>query len=229
MVAGVDGCPGGWAVATARAGTSSLHGVRLDYHGSLGPVALELDSGHLAMVAVDIPIGLPSGRRACDLEARRLLGPRRSSVFPAPARPVLGAVDYDDARRRSLASTGRSLPIQAFHLLARIAEVDQLLDPPGRRNRIVEAHPELAFLRLNGAPVAHPKSTQAGRTVRRRLLEHRLGTPAVGCVLASRTVPVEDALDALVLLSTAHHLLRGSAEMLGGGQDDAGRPVRIAY
>lgn len=229
VVAGVDGCPGGWAAAMACVGAAAFDEVRLLFHRSLDPLAADLDSGQLAMVAIDIPIGLPNGRRQCDLEARRLLGSRRSSVFPAPARSVLGAVDYDDARRRSLAATGRSLPIQAFHLLARIDEVDQLLDSPGRRARIVEAHPELAFLRLNGAPVAHPKSGRAGRTVRRRLLEDRLGAPVVESVLAGRTVPVQDALDALALLSTAHHLLLGSAEMLGGGHDDAGRPMRIAY
>ena len=42
-------------------------------------------------VLVDIPIGLPdSGRRECDLAARKLLGPRRgTSVFTGARRPAL--------------------------------------------------------------------------------------------------------------------------------------------
>lgn len=228
-VAGVDGCPGGWAVATARIASDGFHDVRLRRLDSLRSIADDLDRGRLTWVAIDVPIGLPADRRVCDRQARRLLGPRRASVFPAPARAVLGAVDYDDARRRSVEATGRSLPVQAFHLLGRIADVDALLDDPRRRNRFVEAHPELAFLRLNGGPIPHPKRTTASRSLRRRLLEKRLGAATVGDVLDARTVPIEDALDALALLSTAAHLLHDSAEVLGGGHDDAGRPVRIAY
>jgi predicted RNase H-like nuclease len=45
-------------------------------------VLARLQTGSLAAVAVDIPIGLPAtGPRSCDVEARQRLGPRRSSVF----------------------------------------------------------------------------------------------------------------------------------------------------
>jgi predicted RNase H-like nuclease len=50
------------------------------------------------VTAIDIPIGLPGGRpRTVDGEARRLLGPRASSVFPAPARGTLDASSYEEA------------------------------------------------------------------------------------------------------------------------------------
>ena len=50
------------------------------------------------MVVIDIPIGLPeSGRRACDLEARAMLGPRRSSVFTGVRRPLLALDSYEAA------------------------------------------------------------------------------------------------------------------------------------
>jgi predicted RNase H-like nuclease len=46
----------------------------------------------LEFVVIDILIGLPDrGSRACDVEARALLGkPRSSSVFPAPIRRASG-------------------------------------------------------------------------------------------------------------------------------------------
>jgi predicted RNase H-like nuclease len=63
--------------------------------GDLDPVVGALASGGIVAAGIDIPIGLTaSGPRSCDLEARRLLGPRRSSVFPAPAREVLRAWSY---------------------------------------------------------------------------------------------------------------------------------------
>nr|WP_231640215.1 DUF429 domain-containing protein [Micromonospora sp. NRRL B-16802] len=46
----------------------------------------EMD-GHLAVIGIDIPIGLPdTGRRQADVLAYKLVGPRRSSVFMTPVR-----------------------------------------------------------------------------------------------------------------------------------------------
>ena len=43
-----------------------------------------LRDGACVVTAIDIPIGLTSARaRRCDIEARRLLGPRKSSAAPA--------------------------------------------------------------------------------------------------------------------------------------------------
>jgi len=68
----------------------------------------------LAVLAIDIPIGLLDGPRACDKAARKLLGqPRGSSVFPALSRPALGAQTYPEAscpesRLRDDATASRS-------------------------------------------------------------------------------------------------------------------------
>jgi predicted RNase H-like nuclease len=76
-----------------------------------------------------MPIGLPErGPRACDLEARRLLGPgRASSVFPAPIRPVLVATSYDDACQIRLQVEGKKLSRQAWVIVPKIREVDDML------------------------------------------------------------------------------------------------------
>jgi predicted RNase H-like nuclease len=122
-------------------------------------LALRVDT-----VAVDMPIGLlDAGPRACDVEARRRLGPRRSSVFPAPSRPMLAAATYRDA----LAIGGLSK--QAFNLIPKIREVDALLTPR-RQRTVVESHPELGFARLLGRPCAAPKRTPEGLAERRALV-----------------------------------------------------------
>ncbi len=110
LAIGVDGCPAGWFfVALEASGTMRCGVVRALQE-------LVLDVREPARLFVDIPIGLPDGPggRECDQLARRELGPRRSSVFPAPARAVLDAVDYEDAKRRSRTATGKGLSKQAW-------------------------------------------------------------------------------------------------------------------
>src|SRR5207248_11510271 len=77
-LAGVDGCRAGWVVAA-------------DSGAFVAASFAEILAERFDLVLIDIPIGLPDGPRACDLGARVLLGPRRSSVFPAPSRRLLRA------------------------------------------------------------------------------------------------------------------------------------------
>ena len=60
------------------------------------------------LLLVDIPIGLPEtgAERACDLMARRLLGPRKSSVFPVPVRQAVHAPTYQEACDLNATATG---------------------------------------------------------------------------------------------------------------------------
>jgi predicted RNase H-like nuclease len=212
-VCGVDGCRGGWAVATLRGDRVS---VRVEPR--IAPVIDATVRGEVAAVAIDMPIGLPDdGDRACDRWARALLGPRRSSVFPTPPRPCLGAADHDAASDAAAVCTGRRLSVQSFHLLPRIAELDAAMTP-AYQEQVVEAHPELAFARLAGAPMSHPKRTAAGRAERLEVLaEHGLTAPraAVGRAAA------DDVLDAVVLALVARAVAGGHAERLGDCTRDA--------
>jgi predicted RNase H-like nuclease len=185
----------------------------------LDDVFAEVRAGRLDAVAIDMPIGLPARageRRACDVAARRLLGPRRSSVFPASARCFLGAATF-------AAVTG--MPVQAFHLLPRIGEVDRLIDP-SLQDAVVESHPELAFMRLNrGAPLTTAKRTPEGIAERAALLG--LATlPA-----APRGARTDDVLDALALVHTARRIAAGTAERLGDptARDARGLRMEIAW
>lgn len=210
-VLGVDGCPGGWvgALVTGPAVTWLLL-----------PDAAAVLAVEAAAVGIDIPIGLPPvGPRACDVAARARLGARRSSVFPAPVRAVLGASSYADARVRSVAASGRSLSAQAWNLVPRIADVDAAeVD----HYRVVEVHPELVFATLAG-PLG-PKKTPDGAAARVAALREWLpgGWPP-----HPRPARLDDALDALACAWTAQRWLAGTAEVLGGEPDATGTPMRI--
>jgi predicted RNase H-like nuclease len=200
IVAGVDGCRGGWAVALADAdgGAFELRVV---------PTFADVLALEPTAVAVDMPIGLlDAGSRACDIEARRRLGARRSSVFPAPLRPMLDATTYEEA------SAIAGLSKQAFHLIPKIRELDALMSP-ARQRTIVEAHPELCFAALLGQPCQSPKRTAGGRAERQSVVTLGIDRPPSGAAW-------DDVLDAAALVHTARRLVRGTVERLGDGSCD---------
>jgi predicted RNase H-like nuclease len=229
VLLGVDGCRAGWlAVGGGGAGTAVT--AQLHRHA-----AGLLASPGWRWIAIDIPIGLPErGRRGCDAAARQRLGARRSSVFPAPLRAVLDAPSHAEACARSRRIDGRGLPLQSFHLLAKIRELDELLrGRPELPERVVETHPEVCFQHWNGGrPMRHPKRSAAGRQERLTLVE----TLFPGAYAEIRSgfrrgeVADDDILDALALLRTAGRLQRGEVELLGdpGARDACGLPMRIA-
>lgn len=162
-------------------------------------------------ICVDIPIGLtddPEGRQ-CDAIARQLLKKRASSVFSAPARSVLGCTDYDQAKAVSKATIGKALSRQAFAIVPKIREVDQVLRSNELlRDLVVEGHPEVCFYFLAGRPMTHGKKTQAGYEERRQLLT-RFWPNAARCIDDALTlhrrknVARDDIVDAIVLALTA--------------------------
>jgi predicted RNase H-like nuclease len=227
LVAGVDGCPGGWVVATLTARADPGASSTVEVVPTIDEVIERVHSGALTLVGLDLPVGLPdAGPRACDVEARRRLGPRHSSVFPAPVRPVLATTTYPDALAVHRAADGRGLSKQAWHLLPKLREVDAAMTP-ALQDRIVEAHPELAFARLAGAPLTTVKRRADGRAERLALL--RPHAPDAGAHLAPvpRGARADDVLDALALavLMRDHH--RGRATVLGDGARD-GRGLAMA-
>jgi predicted RNase H-like nuclease len=189
----------------------------------------DLGVGHLRAVAIDIPIGLPeSGPRTADVEARRRVGPRRNSVFPAPARSVLGAATHAEASARSQRASGKKISIQLFNILGKIAEVDALMTP-ALQERFVEMFPEWSLTVLAGAPMAQPKTKAAGRAERaavlgavfgHRELEPHLRRPPAGA-------RADDVLDAFAGAWTARRLAHGYAVRVGGTIDARGLRMEV--
>jgi len=228
-VAGVDGCRGGWVVVTARHddpdGPVSL---AAEVVPGLEPVVERARRGELAAVAVDMPMGLLDDRpRRSDREARALLGPRRASVFPTPVRAVLEAATYPAACERSRAACGRALSKQAWFLVDRIRQLDELVTRADQE-AVVEAHPECAFLRLAGGEPLPSKHTADGQRRRHQLLRRHLGRPFDRLWRAAPAPPI-DLLDAAVLTLTAAHVVAGTAIVLGRETDPRGKLAQVVY
>ena len=163
--------------------------------------ALEVD-----VIAVDIPIGTPATERAADREARKVVGPRASSVFTTPPRAALEAPTFAEAVARARAVTGKGISQQAYALRHRILEVEAFAE---RDKRIVEIHPEVSFAELAAAALHHSKHTAEGLAERRQLLA-RAGFD----VPKAPAVPEADLLDAAVAAWTARRYHRGDARPL---------------
>lgn len=209
LVAGVDGCKGGW-LCVAEAPDGNLRGLVSTMLRDL----LESLRG-LQVMAVDIPIGLPDhGARAADLEARALLGPRRNSVFPAPVRSVLRAQIYEEACERSFSACGQRLSVQQWGIVRKIREVDDLLSAEDSMRGVVkEVHPELCFFAWSGRPMAHPKKHRDGRAERRALIDRLWprGWDAVRADLKRDHFGDDDLADAFAALWTARRIVAGQA------------------
>jgi predicted RNase H-like nuclease len=234
-VAGVDGCRAGWVVATVPAEddigsdpAGRVPACDVEIVADLGTVVERLVSGRLAAAAIDIPIGLAGHTaRVCDAEARRLLGPRRSSVFPAPVRAVLGAGTYEEACETSRRASGRGISKQLFNILDKIRDVDRL-QSPRLQSQLFEMHPELSFTVLAGTPMRFSKRTPEGRAERVAALRDAFGdqprlthdTPPSG---ANR----DDVLDAMVGAWTARRYVARTHLRLGGELDGRGLRMEI--
>ena len=208
-VVGVDGCGEGWAT------------VRHSEDGALEVKVIESlrDLAPLPdAIAIDIPIGLTdSGPRECDVLARGMIGPRASSVFPAPVRPVLEFDDYELANVRSREVQEKGITQQTFAIVPKIRSVENaLLHDERLRARVFESHPEVSFAAWNGSPIEHPKRTGEGAALRKGLVESFFGRFAFEFAreFLPRTVADDDILDAFAATWTAWRIAAGIAKSL---------------
>jgi predicted RNase H-like nuclease len=236
-LAGVDGCRAGWVAALVRPQGGEVE-VRVVSRFADVLAAAQAP----AIVAVDIPIGLPErvghGGRAAENAVRPLLGARQSSVFSVPSRAALASEDYREACRIALATSDppRKVSKQLFMLAPKIREVDACLRAdPAALARVFEVHPELAFWRLNGArALAEPKKVKGrcyepGLALRRRLLLDA-GLPAAAVNGdPPRGAGPDDLLDALACAAIARRLHAGLARPFPDpyARDAFGLPMAI--
>ncbi|MBS0538045.1 MAG: DUF429 domain-containing protein [Proteobacteria bacterium] len=224
IVGGADGCRSGWVVCRRDTDGPSLDIVVVK-------TLAEACEG-LSLLAVDMPIGLvdvPRPPRACEVEARRLMPGKTSSVFPTPCRPALACTTHAEANALSK-TMGVGLTQQTFHLFPKMREVDDLLRGSRTLRSIVyEAHPELAFTRMNGGrPVLSKKRQPDGYAERRKLLaRHGFKTKVERLSGAAR----DDILDAIAVCRTATLIAAGQATRLGPARlrDSCGLPMNIWF
>jgi predicted RNase H-like nuclease len=235
-VAGVDGCPGGWLVAFMRAAASE---VRLRIVPRFMEVLAAAENA--AVIAIDIPIGLPAragpGGRAPERLVRPLLGERQSSVFSVPSRAALAATDYREACALALATSDppRKISKQLFMIAPKIREVDQSLRVnPQASERVFEVHPELAFWRLNtDRALDEPKKVEGrcherGLAVRRRLLVAAGFPESVVQADPPKGAGEDDLLDALACAAIAQRIAEGRARPFPDPPERDEHGLRIA-
>jgi predicted RNase H-like nuclease len=231
-VAGVDGCPAGWIAAFRD--LSGREAPRVRVAARFADVADAPENP--AVIAVDMPIGLPEvtdkGGRGPEQLLRTVLGARRSSVFAIPARAAVFAVApqpvgmallleghrqaLEIARRHSRTASG--FPFQTFNILPKIREIDELLRARAEIcSRVHESHPEAAFWAMNGRqPLTSAKKTKGrvnpiGMAERRNLLG-AAGVPFdVLDMPTPRGAAADDVMDALAMSVVAERILRGEA------------------
>lgn len=245
---GVDGCKAGW-VAAINAPDQAM---RVAVYPTFSELMRDVPAD--AMLAVDMPIGLPDciegGGRTPEKHVRPMLGQRQSSVFSIPARQVvemggqmIGKTEHDyplHQRASDLAKTlsdpPKGVSIQAFYLFPKILELDRLLRAePSVQQRLFESHPEVAFTVLNGGQsMQEPKKVKgrinpAGMQERMALLAS-LGIPEE--VLSQPTpkgAAADDVLDAFVCNLVAARIAGGQARCSPDPpeRDPHGLPVAI--
>lgn len=247
-VAGVDGCKAGWIAVIAEPRKPVFSCVTASFAEIIDRLA---DN---AVIAVDMPIGLPDftrhGGRGPEVLVRRLLGERQSSVFSIPSRAAVYATDekfstierwyaaHREASRiaRETSDPPRGVSIQAFGIFSKIRELDRLLIArPELRSRIVESHPEAALRQFNGGkPMELPKKIKgrvnpAGMDERRMLLGSCGHDLAFLASPAPRGAAEDDFLDAAAMMLVARRFAQGEAVSFPDppGADRFGNPVAI--
>jgi predicted RNase H-like nuclease len=202
-VVGVDACKHGWVAVVLVDGRFAGADLASTLEELIGrsPVA--------QVVAVDMPLGLVGdGWRDADAAAAAVLGPRRSSLFRVPPRPVWDEPDFAAANARCRELTGVGMSRQAWGLGVKLREANDCR----RRHTglLYEVHPEVSFRHLSGGPLPYAKTTWNGQALRRNLLrEHGIVVP--DDLGAAGLAAPDDVLDAAVASWSAHRIATGVA------------------
>ena len=198
MYLGIDGCKAGWIVAC------------IDQASQLNFYCINELSGlyHFETpesIWIDMPMHFArSGYRSSEIEARKLLGKRRSSVFFTPCAQAVYAHSFAEACAINQKHCGKKISIQVWNICNKIRAVNSFaLNNPGLK--ISESHPELCFYGLNNAtPCVHNKKTAEGRAERLQIIERVSKQFAKAIAQAAfKGSSKDDVVDAAVLAVAA--------------------------
>lgn len=231
LYVGVDSCPRGWFFVAINRVSEWQVGMAANITELWGLFA------HAGLILIDIPIGLPwEGPRACDIEARKLLGSARaSSVFPTPARESILADNYRAACRINERILGKRLSRQTWGIARKIGEIDAFLHHfREARKKIRETHPELCYFGLCGRTLKSKKRPD-GIAERLAVLEKHLPGARELFKFSVTTFPrsavnQDDVLDACVASVTARYSENGLSTVPADPDfDRQGLPMEIVY
>lgn len=166
-----------------------------------------------SVVGIDMPVGLVDAVRDTDPAARALLPGRASSVFGTAPRAVVdgwrdGSVTtHAEASALTVRVLGSGLSQQAWRLVPKMAEVDDLARRRRGRVDLREVHPELAFATVAGSPLPRKRSW-AGVEARRELLAG-LGVHLPSSFPGDAAAAPDDVLDAAICAWVADGIVLG--------------------
>jgi len=133
---------------------------------------------------------------------------------------MLACASYDEANELGKnqgpsEQYGGGLSKQAWNLVPKIREIDEWMTPE-KQDHVFEAHPELAFQRMNDGTELPSKRSAIGKETRERLISQALGDSDLDFHERywPRGAKPDDVLDALALIITARHIACGSSNRL---------------
>ena len=221
LVAGVTPCSGGWLLAGAKHHSATFMPEPPRVFETFLEVLGERP-GYATMV-VNAPIGyrdeVGDPPRTCDLEARKLLGRRGSTITSAPTRASLR--EGDDFTTSGLDATTL---VRLRHYRELYLEMS-----PFRQRVLYEGHPELSFYQLNDdVPLRFSKRREEGREERRALLEKRIQN--VQLILDAQIgVPEKHLYDAVALMWTARRVNGKAAKRIPSDAEWDSEGLRTEY
>ena len=187
---GIDGARGGWvritydSISLCLTISETLEELLID--GAMHFVDMPKDLG-----TVDHP------SRECDAWMRCRLSQRKSSVFTPPIQEVLQEATYEEANERSRALVGKGISKQAWNLVPRIREFQQV-----KASDVYESHPEVCFSVMMGHEASHSKKTVEGQDERIELLRQYSKSSPWKWKMSN--VQIDDIIDACILAVAAY-------------------------
>lgn len=198
MLAGVDGCRGGWVVAVAEDWPPrNLNIFRVENIQEV----IEKTKDFKA-VCIDMPIGLDKVRQ-CDVIARKLLQRGASRVFSAPIRESLVTESYPEFLEVHKKVMGKGISKQAWNITKKIIEVDNIMTPE-LQEVYLEFHPEISWLKFTGRVLTSKHKSEG--------IQERINAIPFDMDYESKRkelkVNLDDILDAIIGIASA----KGSLE-----------------
>jgi predicted RNase H-like nuclease/predicted house-cleaning noncanonical NTP pyrophosphatase (MazG superfamily) len=197
---GIDVCKGKWvAVALTE------KGFEVNKFNNIEEICNKYEESD--SIIVDIPIGLPENINDIrpEVEARKHLKGKTSSIFNVPCRQAVYLIDYESANEKNREILGKGLAKQSFGIASKIKEVDNFLNNnPKWKNKLQEGHPEICFSKLNnGEVVIENKTKLEGQQIRLDILKKYYSDSHLVIAKYLKDVParkkIDDVIDALCL------------------------------
>jgi predicted RNase H-like nuclease len=176
---GIDGCSAGWVAVFLFTENEKNGDWKIELFPEFSFIIDFLKKEYEQLdflILIDIPIGLKTGgreERLSDLEARKILNVRKSSIFSVPCRKAVYAESYEKACKVNKELAGKSISKQAWNIVPKIRDVDSfLIKNEVFREKIKEVAPEICFQAIRGYPIKYSKKSLDGFFKRKEVLKN---------------------------------------------------------